>query len=87
MRETWYVLEDGSFADPFDVVPDAAGLLRHKDGVAVAYSEYGPRSRGMSAEDIAAARAKPALAVKKAGSPKAADREMKAKPGAGYETR
>jgi len=83
MRETWYVLEDGSYADPAEVGHDDAGTLRHKSGVAVAYGPHGPRSRSMSPDEMAAARVKPALADLKA--PK--HREMKAKPGAGYETR
>ena len=56
--ETWYVLEDGTYADPSDVVPGDDGVLRHKDGAAVAYGPHGPRSRGMSADDIEAARPK-----------------------------
>lgn len=47
MRETWYVLDDGSAADPNEVAPDEAGVLRHKDGRAVALGPYGPRSRGV----------------------------------------
>lgn len=55
--DTWYVLEDGSPGDPAEVSPDEAGVLRHKDGRAVAIGAHGnPRSRGMSADDIAAAR-------------------------------
>lgn len=80
MRETWYVLSDGTPADPNDVAPGADGVLRHKGGVAVAYGPHGPRSRGMSPEEMAAARA-----VRQA--PAAADREVKAKPRARYETR
>ena len=84
MRETWYVLEDGSFADPAEVAPDGAGMLRHKNGVGVAYSPHGPKSRSMGPEERAAAGAK---AAAKREAPKRSDREMKAKPGAGYETR
>ncbi|MDP2410363.1 MAG: hypothetical protein Q8M26_08760 [Pseudolabrys sp.] len=49
MRETWYVLEDGSVADPRDVNADEKGILQHKDGRAVAYRPDGitPRSRGV----------------------------------------
>lgn len=48
MQETWYVLEDGSSADPKDVAPDAAGVLRHKSGMAVAMRSPGvPSSRGV----------------------------------------
>lgn len=86
MRETWYVLEDGSFADPAEVAPDSAGMLRHKSGVGVAYGPHGPKSRSMGPEERAAA-AGPKGSANKRAAPKWADREMKAKPGAGYETR
>lgn len=49
--ETWYVMEDGSAADPRDVSPDAAGILRHKDGRAVAYLPHGPRSRSIERDE------------------------------------
>lgn len=54
--DTWYVLEDGSFADPADVIAGDDGILMHKGGVAVAYGPHGPRSRAMSAEEIEAYR-------------------------------
>lgn len=54
MSETWYVLDDGSVADPRDVRVE--GVLRHKDGRAVAYAPHGPRSRMMTAEEVAAYR-------------------------------
>lgn len=50
MSETWYVLDDGSAADPREVAPDKAGVLRHKDGRAVAYAPHGPRSRSLDPE-------------------------------------
>ena len=56
MRETWYVLQDGTFADPAEVSPDEGGILRHQDGREVAYTPHGPRSRSMSAEEMAAYR-------------------------------
>jgi hypothetical protein len=77
MHETWYVLEDGSPADPDEVVHGADGVLRHKSGRAVAYGPHGPRSRGMSPEAIAAAREVKAPA----------DREMKPEPARRYKTR
>jgi hypothetical protein len=77
MRETWYVLEGGMPADPADVATGADGVLRHKSGVAVAYGPHGPRSRGMSPEEMAAARE----------APPALDREMKAEPRTKYKTR
>ena len=53
--ETWYILEGGGVADPNEVAPGEDGVLRHADG-AVAYGPHGPRSRGMSAEEIEAYR-------------------------------
>lgn len=54
MRETWYVMEDGSAGDPRDVRPGEDGRLRHSDGRSVAYRSDGvtPRSRGV---DVGAA--------------------------------
>ncbi len=50
MRETWYVLEDGSVADPADVYHDGAGL-RHKNGIAVAMRGDVPSSRSVDFEE------------------------------------
>lgn len=73
MHTTWYVLENGSPANPDDCAPDASGRLVHKSGIPVAMRGAVPSSRGMSAEDIAAL-----------GS----NREMKPAPsGKGYRTR
>jgi hypothetical protein len=49
--ETWYVMEDGSCGDPREISPGADGVLRHKDGRAVAYAPHGPRSRGVNVEE------------------------------------
>ena len=51
MLETWYVMVDGSCGDPREVALGADGILRHKDGRAVAYRPDGetPRSRGVEA--------------------------------------
>lgn len=67
--ETWYVLDDRSFADPRDVAVGADGVLRHKDGVAVAMRSAGvPRSRGMSEEErMTATKAREAAAAAKIG--------------------
>lgn len=46
MSETWFVLEDDSVGDPRDIAPGKDGMLRHKDGRAVAYAAHGPRTRG-----------------------------------------
>ena len=97
MSETWYVLETGAFADPNECGPDAAGVLRHVSGVAVAVGPHGHRSRGMSEAEIAAARAvtaepEPADPPAPADEPTPAQkprrgRQMTADGGAPYETR
>lgn len=103
MSETWYVLETGAFADPNECAPDAAGVLRHVSGVAVAVGPHGHRSRGMSQAEIAAARAvaieqanadPPATAEQQATADESAPaqkprrgRQMTADGGAPYETR
>lgn len=47
---TWYLLVDGTHADPNDVSPDKDGVLRHKNGLAVALHENGtPMSIGKCA--------------------------------------
>lgn len=51
MRSTWYVMEDGSVADPSSVKPDAAGVLRNRDGKAVAMRGDVPRSRGVDIDE------------------------------------
>ncbi len=47
MRETWYVMEDGSAGDPRAITPGKDGRLAHKDGRKVAYAPHGPRSRSV----------------------------------------
>lgn len=69
MHETWYVLEDGSFADPKDVSRDQSGVLRDKSGVAVAMRDGVPHSRGMSPQERAAAIAKKYVAKDKGANP------------------
>jgi hypothetical protein len=56
MRATWYVLEDGSVVDPNDCSPDDKGVLRHKDGVAVAKRGDAYSSRGV---DLSSRQAEP----------------------------
>lgn len=51
VTETWYVLENGAFADPNDVSTDEKGALRHKSGAAVAMGPHGPRSRSVDADE------------------------------------
>lgn len=51
-RATWYVLDDGSVADPHDVEADKMGKLKHKkSGVAVAMRGQVPSSRGVNPEE------------------------------------
>lgn len=51
MRETWYVLEDGNVVDPGEVAPDESGVLRHKNGAAVAMRGDVPSTRGVDADE------------------------------------
>ncbi len=62
MRETWFVLEDGSVVDPREVARDDKGVLRHKGGVAVAMRGDAYSSRGVDPEEE---RAKAAAAKSK----------------------
>lgn len=57
-QETWYVLEDGTAADPRDITRDKKNALVHKDGRAVAYSEHGPRSRSVDTDEVKASKTK-----------------------------
>lgn len=52
MRETWYVLEDGTAVPPSEVAPNDKGALAHKNGL-VAMRDDGetPRSRGVDVDD------------------------------------
>lgn len=88
MKETWYVMEDGTPGDPREIRPDSEGVLRHKDGRAVAYAPHGPRSRSV---DPSAMRAKAPSRDMTADDDKPAsdDREMKptTNSGKGYRTR
>ncbi len=83
MRETWYVLEDGSAADPREVAPDDAGVLRHTSGAAVAMKGQVASSRGVDPEEERAkARDREAAKAKPKG------KDMKPSAGsAGYVTR
>ena len=88
MIETWYVLEDGSVADPREVAPDDRGRLVHKSGVAVAVGPHGPRSRGVDTAALAKPKAeKKADADDEKDAPQGRDRQMKPGKGAKYETR
>lgn len=85
MRETWYVLEDGTAVDPGEV-GHVGGVLRHKGGAAVAMRGDVHRSRSVDPE---AERAK----AKAEAASKAKAREMRPEPAAvepaapGYKTR
>lgn len=91
MTETWYILEDGSLGDPHEIAPDDSGVLRHRDGRAVAYGPHGPRSRGCvdaPAERKKASDAAEAAAAKAAQTSSAAkDLKPDQQPKRGYKTR
>jgi hypothetical protein len=72
--ETWYVMADGSYGDPAEIGTNDDGTLMHRDGRAVAYGPHGPKSRGMSADEIAGYRGRALVAAP-------------AQPGSGYKTR
>ncbi len=85
--ETWYVLEDGSAGDPREIAPDKDGILRHKDGRAVAYAPHGPRSRSVDTDDLpAAAKRGGRKPDKDAETPETADMQPET-PKRGYKTR
>jgi hypothetical protein len=86
IRETWYVLEDGSYADPREVsAGKKPGSLVGKSGVAVAMKGDVPSTRSVDPEEERAK--KPAASkAKEATSPN--NREMKADDsGPKYKTR
>ncbi len=88
MRDTWYVLEDGSSISPGEVAPDDKGILRGSNGMAVAIGSHGnPRSRGVEVDEdgkLINAEQKPS-----AKKPVVKDREVKAEKEGdpGYKTR
>jgi hypothetical protein len=52
VHKTWYRLLDGTQADPNDVAPDDRGVLRHKNGLAVAvHSDGTPVSVGIDDQE------------------------------------
>lgn len=91
VHTTWYRLVDGTQADPTDVTRDADGVLRHKNGVAVAMRDSGvPRSTGARDNPAVNAPAAPSRDLTAAADkPASDDREMKpaASSGKGYRTR
>lgn len=54
MRDTYYVLEDGTAVHPSEVAPNEDGRLAHKSGL-VAMRDDGetPRSRGVDVDEAA----------------------------------
>lgn len=50
MRETWYVLDDGTSADPAECKADPSGKLIHKSGIAVAMRGDAHSSRSVDPE-------------------------------------
>jgi hypothetical protein len=82
-RETWYVLEDDTVADPREVSADKAGILRHSNGLAVQMRGDVPRSRGVDPDRERAGRSAP-----KPPDAKPAAKDVAAeKPKGGYKTR
>lgn len=51
MRATWYVLEDGTPADPNECAPNDAGQLVHKSGALVAMRGAIPSSTGVDVDE------------------------------------
>lgn len=77
MQDTWYVLEDGSSADPRQVAPDDKGVLRHSNGMAVAIGAHGNhRSRGVDVDQKGDLIGKEVKVEEK--KPAAKDRQVKA---------
>ena len=88
MRDTWYVLEDGTSADPRQVAFDDKGMLRDKSGKAVAIGAHGnPRSRGVDVDENGRLISAEKKVAEKQPDPK--DRQVKAtkENDAGYKTR
>lgn len=50
MRETWYVLEDGTPVHPSEVTSDEKGVLTHKNGPVAMRGEF-PRSTGVDVDE------------------------------------
>lgn len=75
--ETWYLLEDGSVADPADVKPDEHGVLRCGEVAAVMRSPGVPMTRSVNA-DAERAKKKPPPPPKT--PPAAPRRDVQAEP-------
>lgn len=76
MRETWYVLDDGTAVDPREVSTEPSGALRHASGAFVAIGPHGPRSRSVDLSEL-----------QPPEPPAVADRQMIPAPGRRYKTR
>lgn len=61
---TWYVRTDGTICDPDEVEIMPNGTIRAKAGADIAYGPHGPRSRGVTDEEIAVYRTRDAVADK-----------------------
>lgn len=59
MRETWYVLEDGSAVNPNEVAPNDNGRLVHASGALVAMRGDVPSSRGVDVANTSSAQGAP----------------------------
>jgi len=93
---TWYLLVDGTHADPNDVAPDKDGVLRHTNGLAVALHDNGvPQTIGRGAVEnkhVEAAKVAQDVAAASPAAPEAPrEMEPEPKPAApkkpGYKTR
>ena len=85
MRETWYVLEDGTAVHPSEVATNETGKLAHNSGL-VAMRDDGetPRSVGVDVDESAAHGVEKTPVVAPAAKP----RDMQAeRPAQGYKTR
>lgn len=57
--DTWYVLVDGTHADPAEVITDKDGVMKHKNGVTVALRDSGiPLTSGVATKENKRAHAK-----------------------------
>lgn len=88
MRETWYVLDDGTPVDPNECATGDDGVLRHASGSAVAMRGQVPRSRGMDSHEIEAARTSQEPKPAPQDAPSGKGRELKPEEAKrGYKTR
>lgn len=57
MRQTWFLLEDGTAVDPNECAPDEAGALVHQSGAKVAMRSHDcPMSTGVDVDEAPTAK-------------------------------